>query len=78
MYLEEIEGMEDSPAITLDRVTMLYGKKIALNDVSLDVPSGAVYALLGRNGAGKSSAIRCLLGQQKPTQGRIFIFRQDS
>ncbi len=78
MYLEEIEGMDDFPAIALDRVTMKYGKKIALNNVSLDVPRGAVYALLGRNGAGKSSAIRCLLGQQKPTQGHIFIFHQDS
>ena len=46
--------------------------------MTLDVPPGAVWALLGRNGAGKSSLVRCLLGQQKPTEGSCFLFGKPS
>jgi len=46
----------------------------ALEEVSLSIPRGSVYALLGRNGAGKSSLVRCLLGQQKPTAGSCALF----
>jgi ABC-2 type transport system ATP-binding protein len=60
-----------------DRVTVRYGRIVAAEMVSLDVPSGAVYALLGRNGAGKSSLVRCLLGQQKPTAGTARLFGSD-
>ncbi len=49
----------------------------ALEGVSLSVSSGSVYALLGRNGAGKSSLVRCLLGQQKPTAGACSLFGED-
>lgn len=63
---------------TFKHVTMKYGSKVALNDVSFDIPRGAVYALLGRNGMGKSSAIKCMLGHQKPTHGEISVFGLDS
>lgn len=63
---------------TFKHVTMKYGSKVALNDVSFDIPRGAVYALLGRNGMGKSSAIKCMLGHQKPTSGQISVFGMDS
>jgi ABC-2 type transport system ATP-binding protein len=46
--------------------------------VSLTVAPGSVYALLGRNGAGKSSLVRCLLGAQKATSGRTLLFGADS
>ena len=48
-----------------------------LEEISFSVPRGSVYALLGRNGAGKSSLVRCLLGQQKPTAGGCFLFGED-
>jgi ABC-2 type transport system ATP-binding protein len=48
-----------------------------LEEISLSVPRGSVYALLGRNGAGKSSFVRCLLGQQKPTAGGCSLFGED-
>lgn len=48
-----------------------------LEEISFSVPHGSVYALLGRNGAGKSSLVRCLLGQQKPTAGGCFLFDED-
>src|SRR6185436_4936005 len=58
--------------------TVRYGRHVALDDVSLLVPRGSVYALLGRNGAGKSSMIRCLLGQQQPQAGRTALHGLDS
>lgn len=67
----------DSPMIRIDRLGVRYGKAEVLKDISLEVPSGSVYALLGRNGAGKSSLVRCLLGQQKPTTGRAQLFGRD-
>ena len=60
-----------------DRVTVRYGTLLAADAVTLDVPRGCVYTLLGRNGAGKSSLVRCLLGQQKPTGGRALLFGKD-
>jgi ABC-2 type transport system ATP-binding protein len=58
-------------------VTVRYGKMCAVADVSLEVSRGCVYALLGRNGAGKSSLVRCLLGQQKPSSGAAFLLGLD-
>jgi len=66
------------PAISIDGLTVRYGRRTAVDGVSLTVERGAVYALLGRNGAGKSSLVRCLLGQQKPSAGSVAIFGEDS
>jgi ABC-2 type transport system ATP-binding protein len=63
--------------IALEGLTVLYGKRVALDNVSLDVAEGSVYALLGRNGAGKSSLVRCLLGEQKPAAGRASLLGRD-
>ena len=67
-------------AVSAHRVVVRYGRdaKPALEEVSFSVPKGSVYALLGRNGAGKSSLVRCLLGQQKPTSGSCTLFGGDS
>lgn len=72
-----MESLSDGATIGFEGLTIRYGKKSVLEDVSFQVPSGSVYALLGRNGTGKSSTVRCLLGQQKPTQGRVTMFGQD-
>ena len=69
--------MSESPIVSVDKLTVRYGNALACAEVSLDVARGAVYALLGRNGAGKSSLVRCLLGQQKPTSGRALLFGDD-
>ncbi len=64
--------------IRFDRLTHWYGERAALQELSLDVPRGSVFALLGRNGAGKSTALRCLLGLQRPTRGRAEILGMDA
>jgi ABC-2 type transport system ATP-binding protein len=51
---------------------------LAVDHAALDVARGSVYALVGRNGAGKSSLVRCLLGQQKPQQGSASLFGEDA
>ncbi len=66
------------PVIEVEGLGVRYGKTAALDEVSLRVAPGSVYALLGRNGAGKSSLVRCLLGQQKPSRGRACLFGRDS
>jgi len=59
-------------------LTLRYGGVTACSEVSFSVARGSVYALLGRNGAGKSSLQRCLLGQQKPSEGRALLFGADA
>ena len=64
--------------IVLKGLTVRYGQRLALDQVTLDVPEGSVYALLGRNGAGKSSLVRCLLGEQRPTAGGALLLGRDT
>ena len=66
--------MNSNAVVKLSNVSVRYGKATAVDDVSLTVSPGSVYALLGRNGAGKTSLVRCLIGQQKPTHGMVTIF----
>jgi ABC-2 type transport system ATP-binding protein len=65
------------PAIAAEGVTVRYGKRTAVDGVTLRVPEGAVYALLGRNGAGKSSLVRTLLGQIEPELGSAALWGED-
>lgn len=68
----------DAVPVALEEVTVRYGRATACNRVTLSVPRGAVYTLLGRNGAGKSSLVRCILGQQRPVSGRAKLFGEDA
>ena len=65
-------------AIRISALTVRYGRKTAVDGVNLAIRRGSIYALLGRNGAGKSSLVRCLVGQQKPTAGAIEVFGEDA
>lgn len=64
-------------AIQISDLTVRYGRTLAVDNAALRVARGAVYALVGRNGAGKSSLVRCLLGQQMPQHGRVTLFGED-
>ena len=66
------------PVVRLENVTKRYGRQLALDRVSLDVPPGVVCALLGENGAGKTTAIRILLGLADPDEGRATVLGLDS
>jgi ABC-2 type transport system ATP-binding protein len=64
--------------VQLNRVSKRFGEEAALTDVSLDVPPGVVFALLGENGAGKTTAIRILLGLEEATAGQARVLGLDS
>ena len=66
------------PPLAAEAITVRYGRRTAVDAVSLTLSEGTVYALLGRNGAGKSSLVRCLLGQQRPAAGRALLFGRDA
>jgi len=57
------------PVIRLSRLSKRFGSQIALREVSFEVPPGTVFALLGENGAGKTTAIRIMLGLAEPNSG---------
>ena len=60
--------------IIVEGLSKKYGSKLAVNNVSFTVPDGQVTGFLGPNGSGKSTTMRCMLGLDAPTQGRV-IFR---
>ena len=57
----------------VERLTVRYGSRAALRDVSLSVASGEVVALMGRNGAGKSTLLNAMVGIGPATQGRVEV-----
>ncbi|MFZ5842568.1 MAG: ABC transporter ATP-binding protein [Pseudomonadota bacterium] len=63
--------------IETDALTLSYGRKRALNALSLRIPRGRIHAIVGANGAGKSSLFRILLGFQSPTAGTARILGRD-
>ena len=66
-----------STVIRFNDVTKKFGRTVALDRVSLTVPQGVVFAFLGENGAGKTTAIRNLLGLQIPDAGSVQILGLD-
>ena len=59
--------------ISFQNVTRSFGGQRALDDVSYEVPSGVVFALLGENGAGKTTSIKSILGMTKPDSGFVSV-----
>lgn len=68
---------DDAP-VRFEGVTHAYGAALALDQVSFEVPRGGVFALLGRNGAGKTTALRALAGLLSPTRGRVSVLGADA
>ena len=55
-----------------------YGRRVALHDLSFEVPAGEIFGLLGPNGAGKTTAFRAMATLQEPTHGEIFLAGRDA
>jgi zinc/manganese transport system ATP-binding protein len=60
-------------AVAFERVTLTYGGRRVLSDVSFSIPQGAFVGLLGANGAGKTTMLRAILGLIRPTGGAISV-----
>ena len=63
--------------IQLKHLYKKFGQRLAVDDLTLQVPAGEIYGLLGHNGAGKSTAIGMMLGQVWPTSGDVRICGHD-
>jgi len=66
-----------SYAIVTDRLTKYFGSRCVVDSLDLRIPTGTVYGFLGRNGAGKSTTIKMLMGMAQPTRGRIELLGHD-
>ncbi len=73
-----MSGLPESFAVATHGLTMRYGNQTALDTVDLRVPEGAVYVLVGANGAGKSTAMKVLLNLERPNAGRAEVFGLDT
>ncbi|MBI4585040.1 MAG: ATP-binding cassette domain-containing protein [Planctomycetes bacterium] len=65
-------------ALTLEHVTKRFGAVTAVEDLSLEVPSGCIYGFLGPNGAGKTTTIRMALGILYPDSGSLRVLGEES
>ncbi|SEJ74945.1 putrescine transport system ATP-binding protein [Pseudomonas linyingensis] len=63
--------------VKIDRVTKKFDEMIAVDDVSLSIHKGEIFALLGGSGCGKSTLLRMLAGFERPSEGRILLDGQD-
>ena len=59
--------------IAVENLTKLYGKRIALDHVSFEVPTGEIFGFVGPNGAGKTTTLRILAALLEPTSGSAFV-----
>jgi ABC-2 type transport system ATP-binding protein len=66
-----------APVVAVSDLTRRFGARLALNGVSLSLPGGGVYGLVGANGAGKTTLIRHLLGLLRAERGSVRVFDLD-
>jgi heme exporter protein A len=66
-------GADAPDAVRLDHVSLAYGDVLALDDVTIRVPAGSAVALVGANGAGKSSLLAVIAGLVRPTSGAVGV-----
>ena len=64
--------------VKVEHIRKEFGRFPALNDVSLDIRSGELIALLGPSGSGKTTLLRLIAGLERPTDGRIFFGAEDA
>ncbi len=66
------------PVISVQKLAHQYGKQVIYDDLKFTVSAGKVVALLGKNGVGKTTLIKILMGFLRPTSGFCKVFGEDS
>lgn len=59
--------------INFQNITKVYNKSVALEEINLAIKPNEFVSIVGRNGAGKSTLIKLLIGEEKPSKGRLFF-----
>ena len=68
----------DENVIKIENLVKYFDGRCVLDGINLNVPRGCIYGLLGRNGSGKTTIIRILLGLEPPTRGQTFLLNAES
>ncbi len=64
---------ERTPVLRLDKVRMTFDGIVAIEDLTLEIQAGEIMALVGDNGAGKSTVVKMVAGVHQPTEGTIYL-----
>jgi len=67
----------DEPVVDIQELSVVYGKQVAVRNLSLTIPRGEVFGFIGPNGAGKTSTIKVLATLLKPTAGTVRVLGND-
>jgi ABC-2 type transport system ATP-binding protein len=73
MHTPPLSSTSRPPAIQTHALRKLFGSKVAVKSLTLEVPRGEVFGFLGPNGAGKSTSVKMLLGLVKPSGGKAAV-----
>ena len=64
--------------LSVENLTMKFGGLTAIDDLSFDAKNNQITSIIGPNGAGKTTVFNCLTGFYKPTNGQMFLHKEDS
>ncbi|HEV3116061.1 MAG TPA: ATP-binding cassette domain-containing protein, partial [Gemmataceae bacterium] len=65
------------PAVEIREVTKTFGNHVAVDDLSLEVPTGSIYGFIGPNGSGKTTTLRMIMRILLPDRGTIRVLGQE-
>lgn len=71
--IHDLSAGQTAPAIEIDGAGVRYGRRWVLRDCSLRIPQGRVVAVVGRNGAGKTSLLQMMVGLSRPSAGTVRV-----
>lgn len=70
-------GPPSTPLLRCDRITLGFGPKVVLTDLTFSVRRGSIFAVMGGSGCGKSTVLRSMIGLLSPVQGAVLVDGED-